>query len=160
MQAINMFFALDSKKMWRHLWDVDSASQILAALREKGVTQAEIARVLNIAQPNAATLYTPGKNGKLRELKYDEGMALIQAFDLDMQAYQTPSAASLEPILDALLPLAPGGRMTDESLKALAEALSYGLASLGTRNPNSTSSDARAAAARAAAFRFREIGVA
>jgi len=159
-QAYNMFIALDSAKMQRHLLDMDSAAEILAALREKGVKQAEIARVLNIAQPNAATLYTPAKNGKLRKLAYDEGLALIKAFDLDVEATAatTPSAEALEPILDALLPLAPSGRMTGQSLRALAEALSYGLASLGIQNASVASSDVRAAAARAAVFRFREIG--
>lgn len=141
---------------------MDTQAEILAALRDKGVTQKQIAQVLHINQPNAATLYTPGKNGKLRKLSYDEGITLIREFELEIDAVAPapPSAESLEPLLDALLPLAPSGRLTDQSRRALAVALSYGLASLGIQTAKPASGDAIEAAARAAAFRFRELALA
>lgn len=90
--SANTTFALDEAAYARHAEDMLTAAEILAALKERGVTQKAIANVLGVQQPNAATLYTPAKNGKLRQLSYDEGVALIEAFDLDEGAPK-PKAA-------------------------------------------------------------------
>lgn len=164
MKAIgNTTFALDALINGAHLWDMQSAAQILDALKQRKITQTAIAKVLGINQPNVNTLWNPAKNGKLRKLTYDEGVALIAAFGLDdepaEQPASVPSAETLEPILDALLPLVPNGPMTAQSRRALAEAMSYGLALLGSSGTNPANGDAIAVAARAAVLRFRETGL-
>lgn len=107
-------FALDAPFPARHSWSVKSASEILAALKERKVTQKAIGEVIGISQPNAATLYTPAKNGKLRKLSYDEGLALIREFDLNDQGADQPwlpKDATLARFLEAAMPAllaAPG----------------------------------------------------
>lgn len=147
-----------------------SAQEILALLKARGVTQAEIARVLGVAQPNVATLYNPAKTGRLRKLGYDEAMELIAAFGLDEDgdavgdAARTPapsaaapiSAAALAPVLQALVPLAPPGPLSASAAEALALALRHALQLLPPEGATQPSSDQIATAARAAALRFRE----
>lgn len=68
------------------------------------------------------------------------------------------NADTLEPLLDAMLPLLPPpGQMTDQSRRALAEALAHGLALLGENATSQASSGEIAVAARGAMFRFREL---
>jgi|UPI0004DFBD82 hypothetical protein len=70
---------------------MDTSEKILAALRERNVTHARIASVLNVTTNNATRLYNPDpKTGKTRKLSFDEGMALISAFDLDNQDEDRP----------------------------------------------------------------------
>ncbi|MGF7146470.1 transcriptional regulator with XRE-family HTH domain [Sphingomonas zeicaulis] len=142
----------------------------MALLKARGVTQAEIARVLGVAQPNVATLYNPAKTGRLRKLGYDEAMALIAAFDLGEDAdgageaarLSPPpapapiSAAALAPVLQALVPLAPPGPLSASAAEALALALRHALQLLPSEGSTEPSSDQIAMAARAAALRFRE----
>ncbi|PTQ12112.1 hypothetical protein CLG96_05980 [Sphingomonas oleivorans] len=66
------------------------------------------------------------------------------------------SAENLEALLAALLPLAPKGRLSDQSLRALAAALSYGLALLGDQLAMPASPDAISVAVRGVAARFRD----
>lgn len=147
-----------------------SAHDILALLKARGVTQAEIARVLGVAQPNVATLYNPAKTGRLRKLGYDEAVALIAAFGLERDAAdadaphaQAPpaapppiSAAALALVLQALVPLAPPGPLSASASEALALALRHALQLLPSEGSTEPSSDQIAMAARAAALRFRE----
>ncbi|AHE52379.1 hypothetical protein [Sphingomonas sanxanigenens] len=153
---------------------MQSAQEILALLKARGVTQAEIARVLGVAQPNVATLYNPAKTGRRRKLGYDEAVALIAAFDLDAAgdgaaegaaagARTSPppapapiSAAALAPVLQALVPLAPPGPLSASAAEALALALRHALQLLPSEGSTEPSSDQIAMAARAAALRFRE----
>ena len=151
-------------------WAMRSAQDILALLKARGVTQAEIARVLGVAQPNVATLYNPAKTGRLRKLGYDEAVALIAAFGLEADAADardgrgqaaTPpappiSAAALAPVLQALVPLAPPGPLSASAAEALALALRHALQLLPPEGATEPSSDQIATAARAAALRFRE----
>lgn len=67
------------------------------------------------------------------------------------------NAENLAPLLAALLPLVPRGRLTDQSLTALSEALAYGLQLLGDQLSNPASDGAHAVAARGVAARFREL---
>jgi hypothetical protein len=63
---------------------VETAADILAKLKERGVKHAEIAKVLGVATPNATKLYNPAaKTGKPRSLGYDEAMLLIRHFSLE-----------------------------------------------------------------------------
>jgi hypothetical protein len=63
---------------------MDSADQILAKLKQRGVTHAQIAGVLGVATANATKLYNAaGKTGKPRRLTYDEAVLLIKKFDLN-----------------------------------------------------------------------------
>lgn len=88
---------LDRADGVHHHPHMENAADILAALRERGVTQKQIARVLGVRQPNAATLYTPGKNGSTRKLGYDEAIKLIREFGL--VAAHEPTLPSPEPWL-------------------------------------------------------------
>ncbi|MEO9131808.1 MAG: hypothetical protein ABI240_11435, partial [Sphingomonas sp.] len=94
-----------------------------------------------------------------RQVTIDEMKTMVEHFGLE-GASAAPNAETLEPILDALLPLAPPGKLTDQSRRALAEALAYGLELLGAPSANPTSPDALKVAARAAAVRFRETATA
>jgi hypothetical protein len=67
-----------------------------------------------------------------------------------------PAPEALAPILGALMPLVPTGRATDQSLQALAEALSYGLEMLGDQPAIAANEGEIRVAARAAVARFRE----
>lgn len=144
LATANTTFALDARFLALHPDEMRSAAQILAALRQRldqrEITQSDVARVIGITQPNVATFWVPAtKTGKTRKLSYDEGVALIQAFDLNAEeaAEQPrstyPNAEMLEPILDALLPLVPQGRVTDQSRRALAEAIIYLANTVGLR---------------------------
>lgn len=64
---------------------------------------------------------------------------------------------NLVPLLNVLLPLAPSGRATEQSLRALSSALAHGIELLGNRVSSPASEDALAVAARGAVVRFREI---
>lgn len=65
---------------------VDSADEILAELKRRNVTHAQIAAALGVATTNATKLYNPAsKTGKPRRMTYDEGAMLIKAFALDAE---------------------------------------------------------------------------
>lgn len=152
--------------MGDHARDVDSSTEFLERLRLAGVTQKQIADALGIGQPNAATLYTPGKNGKLRKLGWDEGAILAAKFNIEPMNAPSPdaepepiSADLLAPLLDALLPLMPKGGQTDRSSRALSEVLAYGLELLRRPGSSRASADALEVAARAAAVRFRDLSL-
>ena len=81
--SANTAFGLDTRKNPVHSSGVKSSAEIIDELRSRGIKQSEIAEVLHIKQPNVATLFTQGKNGKPRALKYDEGVKLIAAFKLE-----------------------------------------------------------------------------
>jgi len=139
-----------------------NATTILDALARRGVTQKQIADAIGITQPNANKLYRPDRNGKLRTLSYDEGRELIDRFglanDLAADDHAAFNAATLAPILDALLPLVPSTGRSERSVELLSQALAYGLALLGTPTARPPSPDAIGVAARGAVARFREIG--
>ena len=67
------------------------------------------------------------------------------------------NAANLEPILGVLLPLAPKGRLSDQSLRALSEALAYGLELLGDHLSTPANDDVLKMVVRGVGLRFREI---
>jgi hypothetical protein len=93
----NAITMLDDFIAGQHQRAVESSKDLLERLKGAGVTQAQIGDVLGIAQANAATFYTPGKNGKLRTLKWDEGARLIERFG-DKIGESTPP-----PLLDVQL---------------------------------------------------------
>jgi len=139
-----------------------NAATLLEALTRRGITQKQIADAIGITQPNANKLYRPDRNGKLRTLSYDEARILIERFDLSDDAigadHAAINAATLAPILDALLPLVPSSGRSEKSVELLSQALAYGLALLGTPTARPPSPDAIDVAARGAVARFREIG--
>lgn len=119
-------------------------------LKAQGLTtNAKLSRLLELPSSRIAEIFA----GK-RQVTIDEMKILVEHFGLE--GASAPNAATLEPILDALLPLAPPGKLTDQSRRALAEALSYGLGLLGAPSASPASPDALKVAARAAAVRFRE----
>lgn len=135
-------------------------------LRDSGVTtNADLAKLLKLPSSRIADIFATDR--KPRKITLDEAKVLVDHFGIEPvpikwtgKEAKPPSAENLMPLLDALIPLAPPGRVTDQSLKALSEALSYGLALLGDRISTPASPDAVDVAARAAVARFREIGTA
>lgn len=85
--SVNTAFALDAAARSFHDKVMENAAEIRAALKAKldarEITQKEIGNTLGIQQPNVATLFSPGKNGKLRGIDFDEGVKLIRRFGLD-----------------------------------------------------------------------------
>lgn len=134
-------------------------------LRDSGATtNADLAKLLNLPSSRIADIFATDR--KPRKITLDEAKVLVEKFGLEPSQVagpsdpQSPSADNLLPLLDALIPLAPPGRASAQSLRALSEALSYGLALLGDRAAKPANSDAIDVAARGAVVRFREIGTA
>jgi hypothetical protein len=153
-------YGADGKSRTAHRRSVLGHAELIARLEalkaEKRTTNSEIARLLSLPTPRITEIF----DGK-RLVRVDEMKILVDALHLEDNAPSTaPSAENLEPILDALLPLAPPGRMTDQSRRALAEALSYGLGLLGKPLATPANVDALAVASRAAVARFRAIATA
>lgn len=136
----------------------------IRSLRDSGATtNAELSRLLKLPTSRIADIFATDR--KPRKITLDEAKILVEHFGLDSPSEArseplAPSADNLLPLLDALVPLAPPGRPSAQSLRALSEALSYGLALLGDRAARPANSDAIDVAARGAVVRFREIGTA
>lgn len=147
-------FVADALRPARHYPAVLDSKGLLAELerlkREGDTTNADLSRLLKLPTSRIAEIF----EGK-RKIKIDEMKIIVEHFGLE-QRPALPSAETLEPILDALLPLAPPGPVTDESRRALAEALAYGLELLGSGSASPATGDALKVAARGAALRFRE----
>lgn len=127
----------------------------LQRLKVEGVTtNAKLSRLLEIPSSRVAEIFA----GR-RQVTIDEMKIAVEHFGLE-RIPAAPSAATLEPLVDALLPLVPPGTLTDQSRRALAEALSYGLGLLEVPSASAASPDALKVAARAAAVRFRETATA
>ncbi|WP_107718472.1 MULTISPECIES: helix-turn-helix domain-containing protein [unclassified Novosphingobium] len=116
-----------------------------------GLSESAVRDVLGrTTNPGIGTLY---KISEGLGVSFEEMMAAGSS-----KATPPLSAEALAPLLDALIPLAPpSGRLTEQSRKALAEALAYGLSLLGGDPTSSANEGAVAVAARAATSRFREI---
>lgn len=157
----NTAFALDAS-LWRdHSVDMESEDQIRAALRAKldakEITQTDIAAALGVGQPNANTLFNPGKNGKIRAIKFDEAQKLIQAFGLasDPEVQIEPiNEELLGRLLHALAPSFPKTEVSASAAKALAAALSHALLLLRETGATDPTDREIAMAARAATSRF------
>lgn len=135
----------------------------LRRLRDDGKTSnADIGRLIGQPSSRIADIFTTER--KPRKITLDEAKILVEHFGLEPKGLEhppAPSADNLLPLLAALIPLAPpSGRASEQSLRALAVALAYGLGLLGDRLATPASSDAIDVAARAAISRFREIGTA
>lgn len=152
-QADITMFVADAARDSSHNGLVLSHTDLLAELvrlkADKATTNAQLARLLKLPTSRIAEIF----DGK-RLIRVDEMKCLVEEFDLDGRTRQ-PSAETIEPILDAILPLAPP-RLTDQSRRALAEALSYGLGLLAGHPASRATAETLQVAARAAATRFRE----
>jgi hypothetical protein len=164
MQGISTLSEADCSMRYVHNVAMIGHDELLAEirrLRDAGeTTNAELAKILGLPSSRIADIFATDR--KPRKISLDEGKVLVEAFGLEQPQADAPapSADNLMPLLDALIPLAPPGRVTDQSLRALSEALSYGLALLGDQISKPASQDAVGVAARAAVARFREIGTA
>lgn len=125
----------------------------LHRLRDSGVTSnADLARLLDVPSSRVAEIFS----GK-RAIKIDEMKLIVERYGLEGREISI-SPEMMEPLLDALLPLMPpSGRMTEQSRKALAAALSYGLELLCDQPATPPSGEVAALASRAVVSRFREI---
>ncbi|MDH4746651.1 XRE family transcriptional regulator [Sphingomonas sp. CBMAI 2297] len=156
----NTTFALDRRVGSEHLGEMQTASEILAALKRRldsrEITQQDVADVLGVKQPNVSTLFNPVKRtGKPRALTYDEGVALVREFNLG-DVPGVISATSIAPILRALLSAAPEGEPSERASQALAVALRHGIALLEGLPSNQPTEEQISSAARAAVLRYRE----
>lgn len=161
--SANTTFALDAMSRCFHLSEMENASEIRAALKAKldakEITQKEIGSALGIQQPNVATLFSPGKNGKLRGIDFDEGMKLIKRFRLEDANPATAPAVSeamLARLLHALSPSFPSVEVSESAAQALAAALTHAIELLQETGATDPTDREIAMAARAAAFRYHE----
>lgn len=166
-QEVSTLFEADAFERGEHKVAMFGHDDLLAEirrLRDSGETSnADLAKLLSLPSSRIADIFATDR--KPRKITLDEAKILVERFGLEPPAkaaveVAAPNAENLVPLLDALIPLTPPGRVTDQSLKALSEALSYGLALLGDQLSSPASQDAVGVAARAAVARFREIGTA
>lgn len=159
--TVNTTFALDVLAEAAHFVEMRSEAEIREALRAqinaKKITQTDVAKVLGVQQPNAATIFTPAKNGKLRRISYDEGLKLIEHFGLNGDDKGAKvSEGALAKLLYALGPSIPKGAISESAAKALAEALSYALELLQETGASDPTDREITLAAHAATSRYRE----
>jgi antitoxin component HigA of HigAB toxin-antitoxin module len=154
--GITMFGA-DAYTLSRHKARMMDTKELLAELgRLKGegkATNAEIGRLIGKPSSRVAEIFSGTRKITIEEMK-----AIVEHYGLGERAGPV-SADVIEPILDAVLPLVPAGKLTDVSRRALAEAVSYGLALLGGTPATLEDQGAIQVAAKAAASRFRERGL-
>lgn len=132
--------------------DHDSFVALLRQMIADGRTSnAAIGRIAKLPSSRVSEIFS----GK-RRVQVDEMKALIEELEIE-DSVATPAPETLEPILDAIVPLVPPSGLTDQSRRALAVALSYGLELLGNRSAIGASPDALQVAARGAVSRFREL---
>lgn len=153
----NTAFALDAIFVAAHYAAMDSAQQIREALKAKldakQITQRQIGEVIGIAQPNVQTLFTPGKNGKLRDISFDEGKDLIRQFSLT-DARSPISEDMLARLLLSIGPAIPAGDLSESGARLLAGALTHALELLSSTGATDPTEREIAMAARAATSRF------
>lgn len=148
-----MFVQDGAQRQWQgaRVLDHDSfVDQLRVAIAEGRTSNAAIGRIIKQPSSRVSEIFS----GK-RRVQVDEMKALLEALEMN-EAPPLPTPGTLEPLLDALLPLVPSGPLTDQSRQALAVALSYGLGLLGSLPASGASEDALKVAARGAVARFRE----
>jgi hypothetical protein len=124
-------------------------TEILEALRDHGITSADIGRALELPSSRIAEMYA----GK-RLLKLSEAVKLVAEFELETRSAK-PNADVLVVLLNAILPKSQRGtRAADLSIRALAEALEYGLGLVASSPAIPGNPDALALAAQATADRL------
>lgn len=133
-----------------HERGVESARALLDRLRGAGVTQEQIAKVLGISQPNAATFYNPGKNGKFRQLKWDEGAKLLAEFGMEIEEAERAELSSelLMPIVAEMVRHAQR-RQAGSIVRPLAVALARYLRQIAASPTIHANQDALEAVAQA-----------
>jgi transcriptional regulator with XRE-family HTH domain len=141
----------------------------ISALRNaKGMTQTELAEAIGTTLNNLGKLERGTRRLNMDWIEkiatalgvepYQVIMPVGDEDGLPDESERYVNADNLVPLLQALLPLAPSGRASEQSLRALAAALERGIELLGNRASTPASEDALAVAARGALSRFREIG--
>lgn len=117
------------------------------------LTNANLGRLLGLPSSRIAEIFEG-----TRRIKLDEAKTIVEAYGLEGPGQAAPiNEAMLEPILSALLPLAPQGRDAERFVPALAKAAAYGLQLLSADHARTPSGDAIGVAARGAALRFRDL---
>lgn len=133
-------------------------------IQDKGVAPTTLSLKVGKSKSLVKDILDDGKDIKLSTLTKLAGALEVDVGDLlpasilgQRQMAPALSADELEPLLDALIPLAPPGPMKESSRRALSAALAYGLELLHGDRASPASGDAVAVAARAAASRFRDL---
>ena len=157
MQAPYTMFGADQvrqMRLYRRMLSHDELISELERLKEQGeTTNAQLSKILNLPSSRIAELFA----GK-RRISVDEMKVVVERFGLE-NARPAPSARTLAPLLDALLPLVPPGEQSGRSVEVVSEALSYGLQLLEATDSTQASEDVLKVAARAVAARFRDLAL-
>lgn len=148
--AIASVIVADVQKSPPYGGGVLTTDELLTELRERGVSNADMARALVLPSPRIAELYSGA-----RRLRYEEGKTLIDTFAPDLTGSPI-SVKQLTPILVACLRNAPKGGWTEQAAEYLAEAVQYGLQLVTSANASLPTSDALAVAGRAASDRLHK----
>jgi len=157
MQAPYTMFGADPvrpMRLYHRMLSHDELIAELERLKEQGeTTNAQLSKILNLPSSRIAELFA----GK-RRISVDEMKVVVERFGLE-NARPAPSARTLAPLLDALLPLVPPGEQSGRSVEVVSEALSYGLQLLEATDSTQASEDVLKVAARAVAARFRDLAL-
>jgi cyanate lyase len=117
------------------------------------LTNADLGRLLNLPSSRIAEIF----EGR-RRVNLDEAKIIVETYGLEGPGQLVQlSEETLEPILSAVLPLAPQGRDAERFVPVLAKAVAYGLQLLSADPSRTPSGDAIGVAARGAALRFRDL---
>lgn len=150
-------FGADVYLPLRHKARMMDTKELLVALgrlkAEGKTTNADIGRLIGKPSSRVAEIFSGVRKVTIEEMK-----TLVEHYDLAGKA-DPISADVIEPILDAVLPLVPPGKLSAVSRRALAEAVSYALGLLGGTPAKPEDQGAIQVAANAAASRFRERGL-
>lgn len=127
----------------------------LRAERDAGrVKNADLQKLLGQPSSRIAEIFGP----KGRRITLDEAKVIVEHYGLEAPGATVQlNEGTLEPILSALLPLAPQGRDAERFAPTLAKAVAYGLQLLADHPAKMPSEDAVGVAARGAALRFRDL---
>jgi hypothetical protein len=127
----------------------------LRAEKDAGrVKNADLQKLLGQPSSRVAEIF----NHKARRISLDEAKLIVEHYGLEAPGTIVQlSEEMLEPILSAVLPLAPQGRDAERFAPTLAKAVAYGLQLLAAHPAKTPSDDAIGVAARGAALRFRDL---
>jgi hypothetical protein len=140
----------------RHDVQVIGHGELLEWLRAEReaerLSNADIQRLLKLPSSRVAEIFRGD-----RQIRLDEAKALVDHYRLEQPSGL--NADILASILEAVLPLAPGGAASERFAPALAEAVAYGLELLSRNRAMPPSDDALGVAAHGAALRFRDLSL-
>lgn len=132
-------------------------------LESKETSQAKISRIIGVPTSRVAEIFKPAEGKTPRQIKLDEAKKLVEHFGISEGPTIPPpvpvSGEAVQPLLEAILTVAPSGSPSEASLKALSATLAYGLELIGCSLATPASPDALQVAVRGVISRSRETGL-